>query len=127
MGKIGWIDLTVRDAPAVRDFYSRVANWRFEPVSMGDYDDYSMLAGDDSVAGICHARGENEGLPAAWLVYIGVDDLDASIAAAATSLGGRVISQPRGPAEGPRFAVLSDPVGAAFALIQDAAAQDQGE
>jgi len=26
-GKIGWIDLTVPDAEAIRDFYQHVAGW----------------------------------------------------------------------------------------------------
>ena len=43
VGRIGWIDLTVPDALAIRDFYQAVVGWRAEPVEMGDYSDYSML------------------------------------------------------------------------------------
>ncbi len=31
------------------------------------------------VAGICHARGGNTGLPPLWLIYITVDDPDLGI------------------------------------------------
>ena len=36
-GKIGWVDMTVDDAAALRDFYADVVGLRPEPVSMGDY------------------------------------------------------------------------------------------
>lgn len=35
VGSIGWIDLTVDDAPRVRDFYAAVVGWKPEPVPMG--------------------------------------------------------------------------------------------
>jgi predicted enzyme related to lactoylglutathione lyase len=43
-GRIGWSDLTVEDAPAIRDFWAAVAGWRPEPVSMGEYSDFNMVA-----------------------------------------------------------------------------------
>jgi hypothetical protein len=66
-GGIGWHDLTVEDAPRIRDFYQVVVGWRAEPLDMGGYDDYVMVqAGTaDPVAGICHARGPNATIPAA--------------------------------------------------------------
>lgn len=114
---IKWIDLTVDDAEGVRDFYAAVAGWKVEPVTMGDYDDYSMLADGSAVAGICHARGSNADLPPVWLPYFGVDDLDASLERCCTA-GGKVISGPRSAGPGMRFAVVRDPAGAAAALIE---------
>jgi len=73
----------------------------------------------------CHARGQNAGLPAAWLVYITVDDLDAALAEA-TSLGGSLISESGGVEVEPRFAVLRDPTGAAFALMENLQPTNQG-
>ena len=65
LGTIGWRDLTVENAVQIRDFYSDVVGWQHSPVAMGDYDDFNMLAGNgETVAGICHARGGNAGLPA---------------------------------------------------------------
>ncbi|MFA6234813.1 MAG: VOC family protein, partial [Bacteroidota bacterium] len=83
MGIIAWADLTVENADAVRDFYQAVVGWTPAAVSMGDYNDYGMTpAGSDApVAGICHARGVNAGLPPVWMIYIYVEDLDASIEA----------------------------------------------
>lgn len=115
-GTIAWCDLTVSDAPTVREFYAEVAGWRAEPVSMGDYDDFSMLppTGDAPVAGICHARGSNADLPPQWLIYVVVEDVDAS-AARARDLGGKVVVAPR-PLAGGRFCVVQDPAGAHCAL-----------
>ena len=42
MGSIGWIDLTVDHAPAVRDFYAAVTGWKTSEVGMGEYSDYTM-------------------------------------------------------------------------------------
>ena len=118
IGKIGWIDMTVEDADSVRDFYKSVVGWGSEDVSMGDYADYSMTLpqSGEAVTGICHARGDNAGLPGGWLIYITVADVDAS-AAACLANGGEVLVEPRGLAGG-RFCVIKDPAGAAAALYQ---------
>lgn len=116
-GKIGWIDMTVDDAQGLRDFYKAVAGWGHEEVSMGDYADYSMTTpGGEAVSGICHARGSNADLPGGWLIYITVDDVEAS-AAACTAHGGEVIVPVREIAGG-RFCVIRDPAGATAALYQ---------
>jgi predicted enzyme related to lactoylglutathione lyase len=115
-GRIGWIDLTVSDAEGVRDFYARVAGWQFQPVEMDGYSDYVMTAEEDVVGGVCHAQGPNAALPPAWILYIAVDDLDASLAEA-TALGGSVIAESDADSEH-RYVVLRDPGGAAFALMQ---------
>ncbi|MGD8396469.1 MAG: VOC family protein [Candidatus Eiseniibacteriota bacterium] len=117
-GTILWHDLTVPDAGAVRDFYATVIGWRSEPVSMGEYDDFNLLApgSDESVAGICHARGSNADLPPQWLVYVAVDDVDAC-AARCREAGGSVVAGPRAVGGG-RFCVIRDPAGAVLALYQ---------
>jgi predicted enzyme related to lactoylglutathione lyase len=57
VGTIAWTDLTVPDATTVREFYAKVVGWHHEPVAMGGYDDFNMLARPDGerVAGVCHA------------------------------------------------------------------------
>lgn len=116
VGSIGWVDLTVEDAERLRDFYAEVVGWKAEPVSMGDYSDFNMVALDGNPrAGICHARGPNADLPAQWLVYVTVRDLEASVARC-LELGGRIISAPRGAEGQDRFCVIQDPAGAVMAL-----------
>ena len=119
VGAIGWVDLTVDDAELLRDFYGAVAGWRAEAVAMGGYDDFVMApAGGEAAAGICHARGSNAGLPAEWLIYIVVADLEASLAEC-RARGGRVVREPRGTGAS-RFAIIEDPAGAVAALSQAA-------
>ena len=117
-GNIGWQDLTVADAKSVRDFYAQVVGWKFTAQSMGDYEDFNMIAPSDgeTVAGICHARGANADVPPAWLIYIIVDDVDAS-AAKCVELGGKIITGPRSTGGG-RFAVIQDPAGAVCAIFK---------
>ena len=120
-GAIAWLDLTVADAGAVRDFYQAVVGWRAEDVPIGDYADYNMLdATGTPAAGVCHARGGNAGLPPVWLAYAVVPDLDAALTAV-TEGGGRVVNGPRRMGSD-RMAVIEDPAGAALALYQSGAA-----
>ena len=116
-GQIGWIDLTIEDAPRLRDFYADVAGWTFDELSMGDYADYVMKSGDEAVGGICHARGTNAGQPSGWMIYIVVDDLDRALEACAAG-GGTVRVPARSMGGEARFAVIEDPSGAVCALYQ---------
>lgn len=119
VGSIGWVDLTVDDATGLRDFYSRVTGWKPENVGMGDYDDFNMNApaSGEAKAGICHARGGNAGLPAQWLIYIVVADLDQSIADC-NAMGGKVIAGPKTISGMGRYCVIEDPAGAVSALFE---------
>lgn len=118
VGAIAWVDLTVDDAPKVRDFYAGVVGWTPSAVDMGDYADYAMSPdGGDPVAGVCHARGMNAGLPAQWLVYVTVPDLEQSLAQC-TALGGSVVTPPRDMGSYGRLAVVKDPAGAVMAIMQ---------
>jgi uncharacterized protein len=118
-GRIGWVDLTVEDAPRVRDFYQSVVGWNVEACDMGGYSDFTMLvpATGEPVAGVCHARGVNAGLPPVWMVYFTVDDVDAS-AARTAELGGEVLVAPKDMGSYGRYAVVRDPAGAVAALFE---------
>ena len=119
-GSVTWRDLTVGDAESLRDFYQSVAGWTSSPVDQGEYSDFVMLdAEGNGVGGICHARGSNSGLPAQWLIYITVEDLDARLEQV-QSLGGRIVSGPRNVGAD-RMAVIEDPAGAVCALYELAA------
>jgi uncharacterized protein len=117
VGTINWTDLTVPNAEEVRDFYAEVVGWKPEPLSMGDYSDFVMATPESGtpVAGVCHARGTNAGLPAQWLVYITVEDVDRS-AARCIELGGKVLAGPKGTGDKGRYCVIQDPAGAVAAL-----------
>jgi len=116
-GSIAWQDLTVPNASEIRDFYCQVVGWTFTDHDMGDYADYNINLSDggQTVAGICHARGSNAGIPPQWLVYIVVDDVGQS-AQKCVELGGKLIDGPR-EMGGQSFCVIQDPAGAVAALI----------
>lgn len=118
VGTVLWRDLTVPNAPQVRDFYAQVVGWRWRGEDMGGYEDFHMLppGSEESAAGICHARGENADLPPQWLIYIVVENIERS-AAACVELGGQVVAGPR-PMGGGRLCVIRDPAGAVCALYQ---------
>jgi predicted enzyme related to lactoylglutathione lyase len=119
VGRIGWVDLTVPDAVALRDFYAGVVGWEFDPHPMGDYEDFSMKepGGGKVVAGICHARGVNSGMPPQWLLYIAVADLESSLENVRTR-GGKQVGDVRELGAYGRMCVIEDPAGAVVALIQ---------
>jgi uncharacterized protein len=121
VGRIAWLDLTVSDASATRDFYRQVVGWSVQDVEITDdgarYVDYNMLGQDGSpAAGICHARGVNAGLPPVWLIYLPVGDMAESLRRVEAE-GGTVIKATRGEDGEPRVATIQDPVGACFALV----------
>ncbi len=111
-GTIGWHDLTVKDAENVSDFYKEVVGWEKVGLSMGDYDDYCMNNPGEEVpaAGICHARGVNANLPPQWLMYIQVENLDASLEKV-KNMGGKVIGDKREWGDG-FYCLVQDPAGA---------------
>jgi predicted enzyme related to lactoylglutathione lyase len=120
-GQISWIDLTVPDAAALRDFYQDVTGWTPSPVKMGDYQDFCMHPPGEPqpVAGICHARGENAGLPPVWMMYITVGDLDQSLSRC-EERGGKKLRPVQSMGASGRFCVIEDPAGAICALYETA-------
>ncbi|MBA2667690.1 MAG: VOC family protein, partial [Trueperaceae bacterium] len=115
IGRIAWLDLTVPDAVATRDFYRRVVGWSVEDVEMNDgderYADFNMLR-EDGVpgAGVCHARGANADLPPVWLIYLSVGDLDESLRRVEEE-GGTVLKAQRREDGRYVYAAVRDPVG----------------
>jgi predicted enzyme related to lactoylglutathione lyase len=119
LGKIAWMDLTIPDAAKVRDFYVAVTGWGADEFKVGDHNDYVIKTPEkkETLGGICHAKGENAALPATWIIYIKVHNLDASLAAAKAN-GGEIVSGPKSFGAS-RFCVLRDPAGAVFAVIEE--------
>jgi uncharacterized protein len=121
VGRISWLDLTVSDAPAAREFYREVIEWSVEEVEMRDggdgYADYNMLGGDGHpTAGVCHARGVNVGLPPVWMIYLPVGNLAESLSRVHEE-GGKVVRAVRGDGGEYLYAAVQDPVGAYFVLM----------
>lgn len=117
-GTVAWQDLTVDNASEIGNFYAEVVGWKPEPVDMGGYSDLNMSGPESGnpMAGICHARGSNAGLPAQWLIYIVVEDLDRCVKRC-LELGGEIVAPPKGMGGHGRYCVIRDPAGAVAALF----------
>lgn len=111
---IAWVDLTVTNASEVRDFYAEILGYRPEPVEMGGYSDYTMVhpVSRQAVLGICSRKGPNANLPATWILYFTVPDLQSAIHKA-VEMGAKILD---GPRDG--FCVFQDPGGAVSAFYQ---------
>jgi len=119
IGTVTWFDLTVDNANKVKDFYSDVVGWKSDPVNMKGYNDYNMNKPGDNqtVTGICHAKGGNSNLPPQWLIYITVKNVDDSAKKCEES-GGKIIDAPKEMAGYGRMCVIEDPAGAVCALFE---------
>lgn len=120
IGRIAWVDLTVADASATRDFYRQVIGWSPQDVHMKDgserYDDYNMLGeGGTPAAGVCHARSVNAGLPPVWMIYLPVGDLAESLRRVEEE-GGRILKAMQDKDGRYVYAAVQDPVGVYLAL-----------
>jgi predicted enzyme related to lactoylglutathione lyase len=117
-GAFAWNELGTRDVGAAKKFYAAVFDWSFEDHDMGQMGTYTeWKQGDASIGGMMDVSGRlPDQIPAHWLVYFAVENTDAAVEAAKSSGGGVSF----GPIDIPagRFAIVSDPHGAAFAVIQ---------
>lgn len=119
-GKFVWYELMTTDTKAAEEFYNDVVGWTSEDAGMPGAD-YTLFKteGDVRVAGLMTMPegALKMNAPPAWLGYIGVDDVDAS-AKQLKELGGTVHREPEDIPNIGRFAIVTDPHGAVFALFK---------
>jgi predicted enzyme related to lactoylglutathione lyase len=122
-----WNELNTRDPEAAKPFYRAVFGWQFDEREFENGLYNSIQVGDDTVGGMIDIRGRvPDEVPAHWLVYFATDDADASVETAKGS-GGEVVFGPEDIAEVGRIAVMKDPAGAVFAVIQPDPAMGSGD
>jgi hypothetical protein len=119
--KFVWYELMTTDLDAAAKFYADIVGWNAQKSPTPNMDYTLFNAGATQVAGAFALSQEQigHGAPAAWVGYIGVANVDQS-AKDLKAAGGQVW---RGPDDIPgvgRFAMVSDPQGAAFALFNAA-------
>ena len=115
-GKFVWHQLMTRDVPGAKDFYSRLVGWKTMPWPLDPA--YTVCHADAGpVAGIMQIPFDLPSeVPSHWLQYIGTRDVD-STAQAAVRAGGSIVKGPSDMQGAGRYAVLKDPQGAIFAII----------
>ncbi|MFE3881024.1 VOC family protein [Kitasatospora sp. NPDC059146] len=113
LGSPCWIDLGSPDIPATAAFYGRVFGWTFQEVP--ETGGYGFLQLDGRTVGaLGHLDG---GARSAWTTYFRTADVDATVKAAEQS-GATVRVPPMDVMQEGRFAALTDPQGAEFAVWQ---------
>lgn len=115
-----WDELLTDDVEGAKRFYGEVLGWTSGDMEMGEGGTYTMFrrAGQIDSAG-CMATPEGVPVPAVWLTYVNTSDLDATVARVA-GLGGEVQTGPMDIPDIGRFAVITDPTGAAVGLFEPA-------
>jgi predicted enzyme related to lactoylglutathione lyase len=115
-GRFVWHQLMTRDVPGAKQFYAKLAGWKTMPWPLDP--SYTVCHADSGpVAGIMQIPSDLPGeIPSHWIQYIGTRDVDAT-AEAAVRAGGSVVKSPENMAGAGRYALLMDPQGAVFAII----------
>jgi len=118
-----WYELMTKDPMAARRFYSEVVGWHIDetPPAASSVDYRMISAGDGLVGGMLTLNDDmiQHGAAPCWLMYIGVDDVDACVASIIAA-GGAVLMPAFDMPDVGRIAMLADPQGAPFYVMRGA-------
>ena len=109
-----WYELATNDLAGAAAFYQAVLGWNWSDSGTPGMTYMLGKAKGDMVAGMMQATAPQ---PVAWQIYFAVDNCDATVAQA-VALGAQVYAPPMDIPNTGRFAVLGDPQGATFAILQ---------
>ncbi len=117
-GTFLWDELMTTDVEAAKGSYGEIFGWSASDTDMGEAGTYTIFqrAGEVSAAGCMATRPGGE-VPPQWNTYLATDNVDATVAKA-TELGASVYVDPTDTPGVGRWAVLADPTGATFGLLQ---------
>ena len=125
-GDFIWYELLTGDADAAADFYGKVIGWTSQPSGTPGMDYRFFSSGDgsvmaDSVGGFMAITPEmaEHGARPAWIGYLAVDDVDASVAATKAA-GGAELMPAMDLENVGRMAMVADPTGAPFYVMKGA-------
>jgi predicted enzyme related to lactoylglutathione lyase len=112
-GRIGWHELVATDREKASAFYSELFGWQQADPDVGALGTYQLFsAGGETIGGMVTGPAT---MPAFWLYYFNVSDIDAA-AKRVTAAGGRIFGGPLELRGGAWVIQCADPQGAAFAL-----------
>jgi predicted enzyme related to lactoylglutathione lyase len=115
-GTYQWAELGARGFDSAITFYGTVFGWVPDTMNFPGGLSYTrfVLDGEPIAGGTEMSPMVPAGVPSYWMIYFGVDDVDATFAAVIAA-GGREMLSP-GDFPGGRFAIVGDPQGATFAF-----------
>lgn len=116
-GSFVWNELNTRDMDAAKAFYTKVFPWtaKTNGEAADAYTEW-QLDGRSIAGGMVINESFPPNVPPNWLTYFAVADSDATVAKA-TDLGGTAIMPGMDTDQG-RIAIIADPHGAVFGVIQ---------
>ena len=120
-GAVIWNELITDKPDLALAFYDAVVGMSNATVEMAPGQNYRLLKAGGTDVGGC-MEPPMPGVPNHWHVYFAVDDADATAIKARTE-GGQVVVEPFEIPSVGRSAVLSDPQGGVFSVLQPAAQQ----
>lgn len=121
-GEFIWYELMTSDIEGARAFYQAVVGWTIGGKSDMPGMDYRMInAPDAAIGGAMQIDADMaaHGAKPIWVGYIGVDDVDAKVAAIKAA-GGTIQMGPTDIQGAGRLAMASDPQGAPFYVMRGA-------
>ena len=113
VGEFSWNELVTTDEAGAKKFYTSLFGWSTQAFGGPEYTLFKQ--GETMVGGMM--KCPKPGLPAHWLAYVTVDDVDAT-AAKAANLGAKIVMDPFDVPTVGRIAVLVDPQGASIGLFK---------
>jgi len=119
-GSFCWLELGTTDPKAAKAFYSNLFGWTSEDLPMGPEMTYTMLRLNAKDVGGMYQLMKDQldaHVPPHWMLYVKVENADAS-AAKAVKLGAQQVVAPADIPNVGRFAVFQDPTGAAVSIFQ---------
>lgn len=122
-GKIVWHDLLTDKPAESRRFYEELFGWQFERIGPNfgaiASANYMLIRHDGRLIGgmIDESRLDTDKEISQWVVLMATDDIDAAVDALKAQ-GGTVFTPPTELADRGRIAVVTDPQGALFALLE---------
>jgi uncharacterized protein len=100
-------------------FYAEVLGWTFKDAGMEGFSYHLASAAAEMVAGVMEMPADVADMPPFWLLYFAVDDADKAVTE--MQAAGATVHRPVMPIPGTgRFAILADPQGAGFGILEPA-------
>jgi predicted enzyme related to lactoylglutathione lyase len=113
-----WSALMVKDPAQELAFYKNLFGYEvYDLAAEGDAQHYILASDTYARAGLNALPADSQRRHPHWLNFLRVGDVDRT-AALAVSLGGRVLVEPRPDRHGGKLAVLADPTGAVFGVME---------
>jgi predicted enzyme related to lactoylglutathione lyase len=117
LGAPTWPELATREPLKAASFYSQLLGWdtRKSDNPMVSYTEWQL--GGESIGGMMEMDSRWGEAPPHWMIYVMVSDC-RQVCEKAAAIGGKIHHPPMDIPNAGRIAVVADPQGAVFAIIQ---------